>query len=269
MLAMLRPDPGPAISVAGPRRSLRRAALATMIVGALAACSGSETTDAVADDATAEPTADEAETTGSAVATSEPTDVAEPVVATTDPAAPDDSTSDVATPAIGTIVDGNVDAGEPTRDDPTIGTVVDGSVGALPIPVPGPTVAGPIEEEVDFGTGVTASIVDVEAVEVEARLPGERSGPGVIVTIEVDNGSADAISLDFVTVDLIQRDGASAIPVGLATPSGLEGDLEPGATSTGRYQFFIPVDQRVSATITVNYAADVPTALFSGDLPDV
>ena len=138
--------------------------------------------------------------------------------------------------------------------------------GEMP-PIEGPTVTAPLDEEVDFGTGVTASIVGVEAVEVEARLAGERSGPGLILTVELHNGTPDDVSLDFVIVDLVQSDGASALPIQATGVLPLSGTLAPGATATGRYEFFIPLDQRASATVTVSYAADAATALFSGDLP--
>ncbi len=138
----------------------------------------------------------------------------------------------------------------------------------VPVTVPGPTVAAELEEEANFGTGVLASIASVEAVDVEGRLPGERSGPGVLVTVEVDNASDEAISLDFVTVDLIRANGGSAIPVDSLDGINLTGDLAPGASAVGQYQFFIPVEERDSATITVHYASGVPTALFSGDLPN-
>lgn len=71
------------------------------------------------------------------------------------------------------------------------------------------------------------------------------------------------------TVDLIANTGASAIPVESGVHRRLSGELQPGASAVGRYQYYIPADQRPSATITISYAAGVPTALFTGDLPDV
>ncbi len=171
------------------------------------------------------------------------------------------------------------DASDEAKSDPVITTtppatsVVAGEGASdelrpvAPVPVPGPTVAGELEEEANFGNGVSASIVEVEAVEVEGRLPGERSGPGVLVTVAVDNDSAETISLDFVIVDLVRRDGASAIPVEMTERVALAGELAAGQSAAGKYQFFIPADQRPSATIIVSYAVGMPTALFTGDLP--
>ena len=171
------------------------------------------------------------------------------------------------------------DAAEQSSTDESPTTTVpqdDGEAGAPPIePVApadlnlGPIVTSEIEEEADFGTGVTASIVYVEAVDVIGRFPGERSGPGVVLTVEVANGSPEPISLDFVTVDLIKADGASAIPVQLEGEREFFGQLRPGESAVALYQYFIPVEHRASAFITVSYASSVPTALFTGDLPDV
>ena len=140
--------------------------------------------------------------------------------------------------------------------------------GTVPPPVPGPTVTSEIDEPADFGTGIIATIDEIAAVDVEGRIPGERSGPGVMVSVRVENQSSAPITLDFTTVDLIGLDGASAIPVEMEESIRLEGELAPGASAVGRYHYFIPVEQRASATITISYAAGVPTALFTGALPD-
>lgn len=150
---------------------------------------------------------------------------------------------------------------------PSSGAGSDG-IGSLP-PIPGPTVAAGPDEEAEFGTGVSASLVAVEPVDVEGRLPGERSGPGVVVTLEMSNRSAEEIDLNAVTVDLVRSDGSSAVPVELLDEPGvLRGTLDPGDSATGRYQFFIPFDQRQAAIILVSYAAAAPTALFLGGVQD-
>lgn len=132
-----------------------------------------------------------------------------------------------------------------------------------------PIVTARIDEEANFGNGVTASITSTESVEVVGHLPGDRSGPGVVLEVKVANGSPDPIDLTYVVVDLIQGDGTSAIPVDLPDRSRLGGPLDPGASATGWYQFYIPHDQRSSASVRISYAAGTPTALFIGDLRDV
>lgn len=134
--------------------------------------------------------------------------------------------------------------------------------------VPGDTIARALDDDVAFGTGVLAAITAVEPIEVTGRAPGERSGPGVAVTVEISNRSDETISLDAVIVDLIGADGASAPPIEPPERVSLGGELMAGESANGQYLFFIPADQRASATITVSYAADVPTALFTGPLPN-
>lgn len=142
------------------------------------------------------------------------------------------------------------------------------TVPAPDVAVPGPTVAVSLEDDVAFGTGISAMIVDVGSVDVVGRLPGERSGPGVTVTVGVTNASSEPISLDLVIVDLIGGDGASAVPIDSMSEDRLVGELGPGQSATGQYQYFIPLDQRQSATIAISYSAEAPTALFTGALPD-
>jgi hypothetical protein len=130
-------------------------------------------------------------------------------------------------------------------------------------------VANPValDAATDFGNGVGIELTAVDAVEVEARLPGEISGPGVAITIDITNDSAAELQLDNVTVDLVDAAGASASPV---TPKGaqpLSGPLAVGASTTGTYLFTLPADDRADATLRVSYTSDAPTVLFTGDLP--
>jgi hypothetical protein len=246
------------------RRAVAITAVCLTLVTAAGACSDGDDDDAAVATTTLESSTEAA--TGSSLASAD--------------AAPT-TTSATTTAATTTEAGSATDAG--TQDDtsevapvsdavtvaPATATAQDEApLPTPPIPVAGTTIPAELDSAVDFGTGVVAAVTDVEAVEVVGRLPGERSGPGVRISIEVTNGSDEQISLDFVTVDLINSEGASAIPVEEETPRTFSGSLEPGASAVGVYQFFIPSEQRASAFLTVNYASDQPTALFSGDLPD-
>lgn len=223
--------------------------------------SGSSNDDAP----TTSPTAPESGSSALASSTTQPT--AGVIVETTTATTFDSTESSIETDD-GT--DDPTDAGTDPTAEPAATVPPDPTAepAATAPPVPGATVTVDVDEQAEFGTGVTASIVDVEAVEVEARLPGERSGPGVVLTVEVVNGTDEAITLDFVSVDLIGDDGASALPVELAEPDALSGELEPSGTAVGHYQFLIPLEQRDAATVAVSYSASAPTLLFTGGLLD-
>lgn len=235
---------------------MRRLLVALVLVGAITACAGSgsdESASGVTPDAARQ---EPAETTGTTLAADDSTTPQSTApLRSTDPGAP---TVAPTTPSAAAGAD------EATS---TTSAVVPVPAVTLP-PVPGPTVVADIADEADFESGVSASILEVEAVDVEGRFPGERSGPGVVIAVQVENGSGDTISLDFTTVDLVGSDGASAIPVVMDDSVRLEGDLAPGASALGRYHFYLPVELRSSATITFSYAAGIPTALFTGALPD-
>lgn len=134
--------------------------------------------------------------------------------------------------------------------------------------VPGPIVEPvALDEPAEFGTGVVAEVVGVESVTVEGGLPGERRGPGVAVTVALTNGTPEAISLDHVIVDLVEPDGGSATPIDSSGTEPLTGVLEPGATATGTYHYFLPLDAREGVSLTISYAAGVPTVVLIGNLP--
>lgn len=175
------------------------------------------------------------------------------------------------------------DAAELTDDTTTseaaTPTITEGAgssadVEAWPVPttqwdhVPGPIVEPvSLDEPAEFGTGVVAEVVGVESVTVEGGLPGERRGPGVAITVALTNGTSEAISLDHVIVDLVEPDGGSATPIDSSGTEPLSGVLEPGATATGTYHYYLPLDAREGVSLTISYATGVPTVVLIGNLP--
>lgn len=127
----------------------------------------------------------------------------------------------------------------------------------------------PIDEVADFGGGVTARVQRVESTDADANLPGERSGPAVIVTLELSNRSGAPIDLDAVTVDLIQSTGESATSIVDPDHEGFVGTLDSGDTAAGSFLFRIDEGAREDVTITMKYAATAPRVVFVGDLDDV
>jgi len=146
------------------------------------------------------------------------------------------------------------------------GATIDDTVPPASKPVVDPVA---IDEVAEFGDGVTARLSAVEDVEVEAFMPGEVSGPGVAITLEISNGSTDPINLDNVTVDLVEPPDVSATLITTHEDTRLAGDLAPGDTGTGTYQFTIAVDARAEIAVRVTYAAPEPTVVFEGSLADV
>jgi hypothetical protein len=120
----------------------------------------------------------------------------------------------------------------------------------------------------EFGDGVTASLTGVESLEVEAFMPGEISGPGVAITVELTNGSDAAINLDNVSVELVATGDRYATLITTRENTHLTGELAPGATAEGTYVFTIADEDRGAVTVEVTYAAPKPTALFQGRLAD-
>ncbi|MGB7980663.1 MAG: hypothetical protein WCF36_07700 [Candidatus Nanopelagicales bacterium] len=125
-----------------------------------------------------------------------------------------------------------------------------------------------MDDEADFGDGVTAKVNGVRAVEAEASGAGEISGPALAFTIQLGNGSPEAVTLDTVNVVLLQGEQDSpALPVfgdSLAKP--FTGTLKPDANQQGVYLFTLPVDQRDDVTLTVSYESISPIVAFKGSV---
>lgn len=163
-------------------------------------------------------------------------------------------------------------AGGPAGSDEDDAPISDpaGDIDQLEEPADDPGEAEPVglEDDAPFGNGVVARVVAMESTEVTPALPGEIGGPAVIFDVEVTNGSDAEIVLDGVTVDLVDLTGAPLLPVTTDPAEPLAGPLEPTATSTARYVFSVPVDDRDDVRLTIKYSGDAPAVVLTGSLPN-
>jgi hypothetical protein len=125
--------------------------------------------------------------------------------------------------------------------------------------------AVPINQTADFGTGLTLRVTDIEAVNGQAKSPGEIAGPALRLTLKATNDTKKAISLGTTVVEVSY--GADKTPgVQLMNPGGkpFAGAVKPGGSATGTYVFTVPVDQRKQIQVTMSYAASKPTVVLEG-----
>ncbi|ADG73798.1 conserved hypothetical protein [Cellulomonas flavigena DSM 20109] len=192
------------------------------------------------------------------VACTGPDDSEPRVAGTAEVASPSTSASPVATD----VPDAQGDAAA-AGDDAGAGDAV-----AQPAPGELPT-APPVDiaDEADFGTGVTAEITQVEAIEGEGRGLGERSGPALVFELEVTNGSSGPVDMGTVTVNLADATGAPAAPLSGPPAAPFSRSVEPGGTAVGTYVFLVPPAARDQVTLEVAYTTEAPVVVFAGD-PD-
>ncbi|NEK85472.1 hypothetical protein GCU60_06820 [Blastococcus saxobsidens] len=155
----------------------------------------------------------------------------------------------------------------------------EGSTAPAPMP-PTPTPTGPTEDvdepppslpEVAIdaaaavGNGIVATIASVEAIEGTAVGPGNIAGPALRVTVRIENGTAEAVSLDGVAVNLAYgADRTPASPLDDPSRRPFTGMVDPDRSGEGVYVFSVPTDVRDLVTVEVGYQAGAPLLLFTG-----
>lgn len=115
--------------------------------------------------------------------------------------------------------------------------------------------------------GADILLARLEAVQGEAALAGETSGPAVRATVRIVNTGSEPLDLDYVAVNAYS--GADRVPAGTLTQPGgvpFEGILSPGDAAEGVYLFTIPEGDRDDVTLTVDYLFGAQVAVFRGDL---
>jgi hypothetical protein len=156
-------------------------------------------------------------------------------------------------------------AGEVVTPTPSPSPQADAAAAEAPqTAAPLPTEEATVGETVAFDTGVSVVIDAVESTSVEAKTPGEVSGSAVVVKVTARNESDAALSLDSAVVTLSSQDGEPGIGTTAGDPKPLAGSLEPGSSATGRYVFMLDSAAGRPVSVSVNYAAGQPVAVFTG-----
>lgn len=150
----------------------------------------------------------------------------------------------------------SVDGGPATSGPPaTASSTPPVGTEELPVVAPG--------EVVDLGSGVRVSVLELRPVDVQARGPGEVSGTGVAVTVEVDNTSSAPFDLGSVVVNAATGPELEpAIPTDAEPADSLRGTLGTGATATGVYVFQTDADLAGGIVVDVSSGASARVARF-------
>ena len=144
--------------------------------------------------------------------------------------------------------------------------------GSVPTPDGQPGEPGYTQPEADpVPLESPASVADaqvklaVEAVNVEATVPGEVSGPAVRVKVTATAGSA---ALDLSGASVTATYGQDSTPAVMLTSDQqsqtLPDSVAAGSEATGVYDFAIPEGSRDQVVVRVYLNSQEPAAVFSG-----
>ena len=113
------------------------------------------------------------------------------------------------------------------------------------------------------GTGLTAKLTTIKAIDAKAQLPGEIAGPALALTVEVTNTGAKAADLSAVVVTVLDSEEAPGGEMTSAPAKPLKGKLGAGKTASGVYVFTVDKNKRNPVTVTVSIS-DAPVLVFNG-----
>ncbi len=113
------------------------------------------------------------------------------------------------------------------------GVAAPGEVGTIDLP------AVDAGEEVAINSGIFVTVSEPREVNIEAIGPGEISGAGIALTVQIRNESESPLDLSGLAVNALY--GAVPADTTMAEPSDpLTGSLAPGKDATGVYVFRTP-----------------------------
>ncbi len=130
---------------------------------------------------------------------------------------------------------------------------------------PAPTEAPvSLTDDADFGTGVSASVESVAAIDVAAQGPGEVSGPGIVLHVDVRNDSDAAVDLSGFLVNVFGSQGSPGVAMFGAPAESVPAEVAPGETVSGVYVFTLPVDESSTIRVEASYSTEAATVVFEG-----
>ena len=114
--------------------------------------------------------------------------------------------------------------------------------------------------------GVVFGVGALQSVDVVNPAPGEAAALRFALTLRNDTDTT--VSLRSTLVNLYAGTGQHPM-LGLAQADGvpLPDTVSPGATATGVFLFAVPIEDRSSVKIAVDYAVGVPRVAFVGAAP--
>jgi hypothetical protein len=128
--------------------------------------------------------------------------------------------------------------------------------------------AQPLDDVATPAADVTVSVAKLEAVQGTALGPGQVAGPALRITLELTNGTAEAIPLNAANVQLYC--GPDRIPGDALSGPGVSefsGTLAAGQSATGVYVITCAEDLRDDVQITFGYVPAGAKVAFEGAAP--
>ncbi|KQO11425.1 hypothetical protein ASF06_01870 [Agreia sp. Leaf244] len=151
---------------------------------------------------------------------------------------------------------------DPSADATTAPDAAGGDVRAT-------SAANPFDTPAEIAPGVTATVGKITSVDGVAKGVGETAGPAIRFEVTITNESAETIDLGLTTILVDYR--ADLVPgtqmSGNADQESFPASLASGKSATASYVFTVPVEDRESVRITIDYLAGVPLAVFAGSVP--
>lgn len=128
--------------------------------------------------------------------------------------------------------------------------------GATGAPLAGITKLPPVTvgQAADLGSGLLASVQKIDPLQIASSGPGELNGPGVSVTVEVENKTPQPVDLGGVVVNASYGNDQAAAGSLAAPFRAFTGQLDSGKSAQAVYVFQVPERDAASVVVDINYS---------------
>jgi len=122
----------------------------------------------------------------------------------------------------------------------------------------------PPGKEALFGEGLAVRVTGESETTLTGSVPGEVSGPGVLVTVTFRNGSTVPVDLDGIRVAASGPGGTPAPSVDGPPAKAPTGILAPEGTAQGSFAFSLPRGSVRSMTLQITSISSADVVVVRG-----
>lgn len=112
-----------------------------------------------------------------------------------------------------------------------------------------------------------AVITKIEAITIEARMPGEVTGAGLALTLKITNLGDAPFDTTRTLMTIVGSDKAPGAEMSGGPSKPFSAEIKPGESATGVFVFTIPKDKRNPITVYVTLPSESPVMVFEGPAP--
>ena len=121
-----------------------------------------------------------------------------------------------------------------------------------------------IDDTVEPTEGFLMRLVSIQSFQAEAAVPGETSGPAILIEVRGRNKSGEVVDTSALIVNVYYGEDRAPANILVHPREDFPLQIAAGGVETGKYAFSVPKGERQHVIVEVDLGEALPVVLFEG-----